>query len=85
MFEAEVQTIFHGWKIASWAHVGDELKRVPKATKWGNGQRSTDGTLIAGREATGIPRVSRHRLMKLSGVKREGQVAPSCFDSGGIG
>ena len=64
----EVKQRAQGVILLGWAHVGDELKRVPKASGRPPKIPSADGRNL-GREDTGIPAVSRHRLMKLSGVK----------------
>jgi hypothetical protein len=59
-----------GSDICARARIGQELENVPKAPSGRQAiSRSKQGTSkLGGREATGVPKVSRHRLKKLNNL-----------------
>jgi N6-adenosine-specific RNA methylase IME4 len=53
--------------------IGEEIKKVPKATHKGGPKKqiTPQGKSVAGRAATGIPGTSRSRLQKLANIERD--------------
>src|ERR1700730_927908 len=79
-------------KKAEWVilvgnqRIGEEIKKVPKATYKGGPKKQSPlgGKLVAGREATKIPHTSRSRLQNLAAIERDKlkAMAEEMWDSG---